>query len=271
VNLNPRAVNQKFLLLVASGCFILAPVIGCANAEDCPDRAERMRSAIIKGGQQSEYEACVKRVKTASNETALEHGITPESTCADLSLMMIGVAAPKPVVVLGMSFGKRFTVPKCQKLKDSTVDRFSRTCWTDEVGGTPHSELKRLWYNGDPVIGTLSYASVHDDTLEALVFETPGVKTQDWVMDKLTEKFGEPESCERYPARKASGEQLLIYKAEWYSADVHIKFDAANHDTSDPEKLALNKGRVSMETRAQEERDLDETKKFRAEHPRGKL
>jgi hypothetical protein len=171
---------------------------------------------------------------------------------------MIGLAAPKPVTVLGIPLGERFTVPECQKRKDGTVDRISRTCWTSEFASDP--ELRQIWYKGDPVIAGVILSSVYDGILQALTFETAGVKTQDWVMEKLTEKFGVPAECERYPARKSSGEQVLIYKAEWYSADVLIKFEAADHDTVDEEKLTLSKGWVSMETLAERKRQVRSSK-----------
>lgn len=265
-------MNQKLPHLIASCCFALALFVGCANAEDCPDRTERIHAAIVKGGQQGEYEACVKAAKADPDKTALQYGITPESTCASLSLQMIGLAAPKPVTVLGMPLGQQFAIPQCRKRKDGSVDQISRTCWTAAFPDLKEpDQLQQIWYKGDPVIGGIIYPSVYDGILQALTFETAGVKTQDWVMEKLTEKFGEPADCERYPARKSSGEQVLIYKAEWYSADVLIKFDAADHDTADEEKLTLSKGWVSMETFVERKRQADQANKWRREHPPGKL
>lgn len=255
---------QKLLchLIIASCCcFTLAGFIGSADADDCPDRAARVHAAIVKGGEQDNYEACVK---TDKRDTA-------ESTCASLSLEMIGVAAPKPVTVLGIPLGERFSVPECRKQQDGTVDTISRTCWTAAYPQLKQSELKEIWYKGDTVIGWPIYPSVNDGILQGLTFETAGVKTQELVMEKLTEKFGEPADCERYSARKLSGEYVLIYKADWYSADVLIEFDAAEHGTSDDEKLTLSKGWVSMDTRAEQKRQLNVIEKWRRENPPGKL
>jgi hypothetical protein len=93
----------------------------------------------------------------------------------------------------------------------------------------------------DPPIAVSIYAKIRDGLLDSLELNTLGIKSQDYTLSLLKEKFGEPSYFEEIPYQNSFGAKFIAYYADWDSQNVHVHFDAAHSGK-------LNEGWVRMDT-----------------------
>jgi hypothetical protein len=170
-----------------------------------------------------------------------------------------GPVTREPITVLGMALGQPFRLPPCSGASDLDAMTSSYTCWTSS---TIDPDTKRVWYKGDVPIAKSIWAKIHAGVLDALDLDTLGIKSQEYSISLLKEKFGEPARFEEVPYQNSYGAKFIVYEADWHTPDVHVHFDAAHLGK-------LNEGWVQIQTpRAYDEmsKKLDE-----AWRNRGKL
>jgi hypothetical protein len=110
------------------------------------------------------------------------------------------------------------------------------TCWRPSIIGP---DTKQVW-SGATVANSI-WAKIHNGVLDSLELDTAGVKTQDYTLSLLKEKFGEPSRFDQVPYQNSFGAKFIVYEAEWHTPYVHVRFVAALSGK-------LNEGMVTIQT-----------------------